>query len=217
MSWPLRHAVPAGLAGGLFMTLISAGAAAACPAHNPCPASAGGYYGGTYQQSSGYREAYGYEQAYVSDGYGARGYVREYGPYRQDYGDPPAHPVYPPPAYGPPAYGPPAYGPPAYPPAYPPAAYGPCCRPCVSVCGQGDGLVLSDSFFAGAGGVGPIPAGGYGGGGYYVVGAGGGSASAYASASASASASARISIHGGYRGGHGGGYGGKGHGGGKGH
>jgi hypothetical protein len=213
MSRPLRHALPAGFAGGLLMTLISAGAAAACPAHNPCPASAGGYYVGAYQHSSGYSETYGYEQAYVSDGYGTRGYAQEYGPYRQDYGHPqPSHPGYPPPGYGHPGYGPPAYGPPSY----PPPAHGPCCRPCVSACGQGVGLVLSDSFFAGAGGVGPIPAGGYGGG-YYVVGVGCGSASAYASASASASASARISIHGGYRGGHGGGHGGKGHGGGKGH
>ena len=45
MSRPLHHALPAGLAAGLLVTLASAGAAAACPAHNPCPASAGGYYG----------------------------------------------------------------------------------------------------------------------------------------------------------------------------
>ena len=86
MSWPLRHSLPAGLAAGLLLSLVGAGTAAACPAHNPCPASAGGYYGGGYQHSSGYSETYGYEQAYVSDGYGTRGYAQEYGPYRQDYG-----------------------------------------------------------------------------------------------------------------------------------
>ena len=63
MSRPLRHALPAGLAGGLLMTLISAGAAAACPAHNPCPASAGGYYGGAYQHRPRYTQAHGYGQA----------------------------------------------------------------------------------------------------------------------------------------------------------
>lgn len=80
----------------------------------------------------------------------------------------------------------------------------PCARACVPCGCGGEGLTLSSSFFHDAGGVGPIPGGGYydggyyGGGGYVFVG-GGASSSAFASASARASAS--VSIR--YRGGHG--------------
>jgi len=63
-----------------------------------------------------------------------------------------------------------------------------------------EGLVLGGGFFDGAGGVGPIPEGGYQGGAYYI--AYGGSAS-QAFASASAHSSARVSVR--YRGGYGGG------------
>jgi hypothetical protein len=71
-----------------------------------------------------------------------------------------------------------------------------CVRP---PCGCEAGLTLSSGFFEGAGGVGPIPDGGYyGGGGYYYTASSGGSAYAFASARASASVSVR------YRGGYGG-------------
>jgi hypothetical protein len=70
-----------------------------------------------------------------------------------------------------------------------------------------DGLALSSGFFEGAGGVGPIPNGGYSGGGYYYVTRAGGSAYAFSSASARASASVSV----GYRGSHGGHGGGKRH------
>ncbi len=104
-------------------------------------------------------------------------------------------------------------------PVYGPPASRPCCAPCFNPCEGAEGLTLPGSFFAGAGGVGPIPSGGYGGGAYYVIGAGRAGdavsgAAAHAQAHASAAASARISIHGGHavsHGGHWGGRGGKGH------
>lgn len=109
----------------------------------------------------------------------------------------------------------------------PPAAAGPWyndgrhpARECD--CPPGGGVQLSNSFFYDAGGVGPIPDGGWYGG-AYVVGGGYGQSSArsYASTSSSASVSIRGGAYygGGYsRGGHGkGGYGGKGGHGGKGH
>jgi hypothetical protein len=75
---------------------------------------------------------------------------------------------------------------------------------CDSACG-GE-IQLPSSFFAGSGGVGPIPSGpeGYGGG--FVIVGGSAFAGARASASASASVSVRtsVSISGGGRGGHGG-------------
>jgi hypothetical protein len=62
-------------------------------------------------------------------------------------------------------------------------------RPCLEDCE----LVLPASFFAGGGGVGPIPSGTYYGGGYVIVG-GGAFGGARASSSATASASARVSV-----------------------
>ena len=79
-------------------------------------------------------------------------------------------------------------------------------------CTPGGAVQLSNSFFYDAGGVGPIPDGGWYGGGAYVVGGGYGQSSARSYASASSSAS--VSIRGGVRY-YGGGYGkgGRGHGG----
>jgi len=81
-----------------------------------------------------------------------------------------------------------------------------------------DGLRLSNAFFYDAGGVGPIPTGGYdGGGGFFVMGGGSGfgsgftgsSARAFSSASASSSANVNVRFRGGFRGGgHMGGHGG---------
>jgi hypothetical protein len=81
-----------------------------------------------------------------------------------------------------------------------------------------DGLRLSNSFFYDAGGVGPIPTGGYDGGGeFFVMGGGSGfgsgfagsSARAFSSASASSSANVNVRFRGGFRGGgHMGGHGG---------
>lgn len=71
----------------------------------------------------------------------------------------------------------------------------PCCEA---------GLTLSSGFFDGAGGVGPIPDGGYYGGvGYYYTASSGGSAYAFSSASARASASVSVRYrgHGGHKGG----------------
>src|SRR5690606_13381961 len=103
---------------------------------------------------------------------------QEYGPYGYSYGYPPGgapQPAYPPPGYGDP-YPPPTYGPPPTyhpPPSYPPPYAGGCCAPCYDPCGY-RGEVLPMSFFADAGGVGPIPMGGYGGGGAVFVGGGSG-------------------------------------------
>lgn len=67
--------------------------------------------------------------------------------------------------------------------------------PCRSACDGGE-ITLPSSFFAGAGGVGPIPSGPiYGGGYYYVRGGGFAGARAYASGSASAVVSTRVSVH----------------------
>jgi hypothetical protein len=81
-------------------------------------------------------------------------------------------------------------------------------------CEPGGAVRLSDSFFYDAGGVGPIPDGGWYGGGGYVVAGGFGASSARAFSSASASSHASISFRGGrHYGGYGhkgGGYGGKG-------
>lgn len=92
----------------------------------------------------------------------------------------------------------------------------PCGQACVPCGCRGEGLTLSSSFFHDAGGVGPIPDGGYYGGGGYVIVGGGASSSAYASASARASASVSIRYRGGYghrpgghKPGHGGGHKGK--------
>lgn len=81
---------------------------------------------------------------------------------------------------------------------------------CVESCGE---VVLPASFFYDAGGVGPIPDGGwYGGGGFVVVGAGAGAqASAFAAARASASASVSVRFRGGFKGHHKGHKGGKRH------
>lgn len=72
---------------------------------------------------------------------------------------------------------------------------------CFESCGE---LTLPASFFYDAGGVGPIPDGGFiGGGGFVVVGAGAGAgarASAFASARASAHASASVRFRGGFKG-----------------
>ena len=109
-----------------------------------------------------------------------------------------------------------AHGAPAYEPGYEPRR----CE-CARVERVHEEVRLDDSFFVGAGGVGPAyspPV--HGGGGMVVVVGGGGSGFAGASASASASASVRanvsVSIAGGWHGGgghggkpHGGGYGGK--------
>jgi hypothetical protein len=74
-------------------------------------------------------------------------------------------------------------------------------------CPAGGDLQLSNSFFYDAGGVGPIPDGGWYGGGAYVV--SGGYGQSFARSYASASSSASVSVRGGARyGGHGkGGYG----------
>jgi hypothetical protein len=74
---------------------------------------------------------------------------------------------------------------------------------CFESCGE---VALPASFFYDAGGVGPIPDGGWygGGGGFVVVGAGAGAgASAFASARASAHASASVRFRGGFKGHHG--------------
>lgn len=74
---------------------------------------------------------------------------------------------------------------------------------CYEGCGE---VVLPASFFYDAGGVGPIPDGGWYGGGVVVVGAGAGAhASAFAAARASASANVSIRWRGGFKGGHKGG------------
>jgi len=66
--------------------------------------------------------------------------------------------------------------------------------PCRSACGGGE-ITLPASFFAGAGGVGPIPSGPIYGGYYYVVrGRGFSGAHAFAASSASASVSTRVSV-----------------------
>ncbi|HEX2560070.1 hypothetical protein [Phenylobacterium sp.] len=82
--------------------------------------------------------------------------------------------------------------------------------PCLETCGE---ISLPASFFYDAGGVGPIPDGGWvGGGGFVVVGAGAGAqASAFASARASAHASVQVRFRGGFKGHHKGHKGGKRH------
>lgn len=202
MSWLVRGAL------GLFVAVALSGAALACPAPQPCQPYGAPAYGGSggpygayghdqsylaYRQASGYAHSYGYEQGYVSDSHGTRGYAQEYGPYHYEFG---------PDRYGPPPA--PPYGHPGY--GYAP----PCCAPCQNRCGGTEGLVLPMSFFGGAGGVGPIPAGGYSGGGGFVIVGGGAGARSSASAYAAASASASVSVRGGYYGGHHGGHGGKG-------
>ena len=85
--------------------------------------------------------------------------------------------------------------------------------PCLETCGE---LSLPASFFYDAGGVGPIPDGGwYGGGGGFVVAEAGAGAGARASAFAHASAHASVSVR--FRGGFKGHKGHKGHKGGKRH
>lgn len=214
MSWLARALL------GLTLAAGASGAALACAPINPCVAPPAAYGG-----PAGYYSAYGADQSYEAYRRGeayvaAQRYAETYAALA--YGAP--HPSV---GYGPPTavFGPELYAaPPALAHGYPGYGYaGPCCVPCGNTCGGVEGLVLPSSFFGDAGGVGPIPEGGYGGGGGgFVIVGGGAGAGASAFASASASASASIVVRGGYgghggKGGHGGGYRGGHHGKGGGH
>ena len=199
MSWLSRATLGLALAGGV------SGAALACAPQHPCAAPPVAYPGGPAGHYSAYGadrsyQAYRREQAYAHSQTQSYAYAQAYGA--------PVH------VFGPEVYGPPpgvAYGHPGY------GYAAPCCVPCQNACGGTPGLVLPSGFFADGGGVGPIPAGGYGGGGGFVIVGGGAAAGASASAyaSAQARASTQVTIGGGYRGGHGhgGGHGKGGHGG----
>lgn len=189
----------------LASALLCAGAASAHPRDNyrddayeyGHPRAPGGYERGyryeygdprgpVYGAGERHERRYEYERGYVGgDRYGATG-DRYYGGHAR-------RPI----GYSLPTYGDAAqfYG-------YPCAA---TCRgwrpaPCASGCG-GE-LVLGSSFFYDAGGVGPIPDGGfYGGGGGFVYAGAGAGASASASASAYAASRASFRFRGGHKGG----------------